>query len=56
MAHDTTADHDDPEEGQGDNSAYDGLAVDHLNTEQGQAELADQARAAGAEVDEEVTI
>jgi len=39
MAHDSANDRDDPSEGQGDESAYDGLAMKHLNSKAGRAEI-----------------
>lgn len=44
---------DDPDEGQGDESAYDGLAVAHLDSDAGRAELAANSPP-GA--DEDVTV
>ena len=44
---------DDPEEGQGDDTAYDGLAVEHLDSEAGQAEVAENLPEPG---DDHVTV
>lgn len=41
MASPTGEDLDDPDEGQGDEAAYDGLAVEHMNSPAGIAELAE---------------
>ncbi|MGB9377550.1 MAG: hypothetical protein WCB04_08560 [Mycobacteriales bacterium] len=42
MAQQPNPDPDDSDEGQGDESAYDGLAVEHLNSEAGQREVAEE--------------
>lgn len=53
MAPEGDDDFDDPAEGQGDESAYDGLAVKHLNSAEGRAEIAKQRP---SKSDPEVTV
>ncbi len=53
MAMPNTADLDDADEGVGDDSAYDGLAVEHLNSAEGRAEIAEHVPSAD---DDEVTV
>ena len=53
MAHDSANDRDDPSEGQGDESVLDGLAIKHLNSKAGRAEIAEHEP---ADVADEVTV
>lgn len=53
MPHDSANDRDDPSEGLGDDASLDGLAIKHLNSKAGRAEIAAHEP---ADVDDEVTV